>query len=402
MKVLKGLASTLLSFLLFLCLTVLGIAITLNATALNSGFVTGQINKLDVVALFNEEALPQLQKEDTLASHPEVIASIQSAVTHNAPALKTAVNRAVSDIYGYLVIGKSLDLRQTLKNSVLDPQLAISILNDLDLSTYIHDLLIENVPLKSADIGGIKVDLTPYTDSMVAVIQPWFKEQVTLLIPSFYDFVLGTSPTIGLNISVGPVLNDIGSSLKSAVLASPPSSLAVLSQAQLSPAFDVFWAHTMPEVPDSINLSTSELGFKQPVEIGQALDNAQSGLSEARQVIVYYQEAFWGLVGLTLVLVLFIILINHAVKTNCRILGGVFASYGITEAAGILVSRGLIHSKLLSISNVPQIIQPWLLQFSDSLTNPLLIFSISCAALGVILFVLSFLYRHKQKQFATV
>ena len=397
MKVLKALASTLLSLLLFVCLIVMGVAVTLNSTALNSGFVTSQIDKLDVVTLFNEEALPTLQKDDQLAAHPEVIASIQNTVEQNAPALKTAVSKAISDIYGYLLHGKTLDLRHTLKNSVLDPQLAISILNEIDLSTFIHDLLIENVPLSSAVIADIPVDLTPYTDSIVAVIQPLFKEQVTLLIPGLYDFVLGDSPTLDLNLPVGSVISDIGSALKSAVLASPPLSLTGLSRAQLSLALDAFWAQTVPQVPDTVDLSSSEIGLEQPAEIGQGLDDAQHSLSQVRQGIIYYQEAFWGLVGLTILLVLFIILINRNVKATCRILGATLTTYGITESAGILVSRGLIHSQLLSLSDVPRSIQPWLLQFSDSLTNPLLIFSISCAALGITLFVVSFLYHRQQE-----
>jgi hypothetical protein len=397
MKVLQALASILLSLLLFICLIVMGVAVTLNVTALNSGFITSQIDKLDIISLFNEKALPQLQKDEQLAAHPEVIASIQNTVEQNASALKNAVNKAISDIYAYLLHGETLDLRQTLKTSVLDPQLAISILNYIDLSTFIHDLLIENVPLSSAVIADITVDLTPYTDSIVAVIQPWFKEQVTVLIPKLYDYVLGDSPTLDLNIPVGSILNDIGSTLKSAILASPPSSLAVMSQTQLSLAFDSAWAQTLPQIPETINLNSSEMGIEQPAEIGQALDDAQSGLSQARQGIVYYQEAFWGLVGLTILLVLFIILVNRNVKAICRILGSVFTTYGIIEAAGILVSRGLIHSQLLSLSDMPQSIQPWLLQFSNSFLNPLLIFSISCAALGITLFVVSFLYHRQQK-----
>ncbi|MGA3094741.1 MAG: hypothetical protein ABSD79_05090 [Dehalococcoidales bacterium] len=397
MKVLKALASTLLSLLLFICLIVMGVAVTLNSTALNAGFITGQIDKLDVVTLFNEEALPTIQKDEQLAAHPEVITSIQNTVEQNAPALKNAVNKAISDIYGYLLHGETLDLRQTLKTSVLDPQLAISILNDIDLSTFIHDLLIENVPLSSAVIADITVDLTPYTDSIVAVIQPWFKEQVTLLIPKLYDYVLGDSSTLDLNIPVSSIITDIGSVLKSAVLASPPPSLAGMSQTQLSLAIDIFWAQTVPQVPATIDLNSSEIGLEQPAEIGQGLDDAQRSLSQVRQGIVYYQEAFWGLVGLTILLVLFIILINRNVKAIFRILGSVFATYGIIEAAGLLISRGLIHSQLLSLSDMPQSIQPWLLQFSNSFLNPLLIFSISCAALGITLFVVSFLYHRKQK-----
>ena len=236
--------------------------------------------------------------------------------------------------------------------------MAISILNDIDLSTFIHDLLIENVPLSSAVIADITVDLTPYTYSIVAVIQPWFKEQVTLLIPKLYDFVLGDSSTLDLNIPVGSIITAISSALKSAVLAAPPPSLAGLSQAQLSLAFDVTWAQTLPQIPETINPTSSEMGIEQPAEIGQALDDSQHSLSQVRQGIVYYQEAFWGLIGLTAILVLFIILINRNVKAICRILGGTFTTYGITEAACILISRGLIHGQLLSLSDLPQSIQP--------------------------------------------
>jgi hypothetical protein len=399
MTVLKAIASTLLSLLLFVCLTVMGVAITVNATALNSGFITRQIDKLDVVALFNEEALPELQKDEQLAGHPEVIAAIQNAVTNSAPALKSAVNKAVSDIYQYLLHGGTLDLRQTLKSSALDPQLAISILNDIDFSTVVHDLLLESLPTEGLVIAGFEIDPAPYIDSVIPVIEPWFKEQVQILIPELYDYVLGDRDTLDLSIPISPVLDDIASTLKSAILASPPPSLAGLSQSQLSQAFDVAWAQTLPQMPVSIEINPSENAFEQPAEVAQGFEDAERGLAEARRFVAYYQAGFWGLVGLTLILILGIILINRNVKVNCRILGGVFATYGITEAAGVIISRGLIHKQMASsLTEVPSSIQPWLVQLVDSLLNPLLIFAISCAVLGVILFVVSFLYRRTQEK----
>ena len=239
MTVLKALASTLLSLLLFLCLTVMGVAVTLNATALNSGFITKQVDRLDVVTLFKEEVLPELQKDEQLASHPEVIAAIQKSVTNSTPALKSAVNKAVSDIYAYLLHGGTLDLRGTLKNSILDPQLAVSILNDIDFSTVVRDLLLESLPPEGVVIAGFDIDPTPYIDVVVPVVEPWFKEQLTLLIPKLYDFVLGDSSTLDLNVPLGPVMDDIRGTLKSAILASPPPSLAGMSQPQLSLAFDI-------------------------------------------------------------------------------------------------------------------------------------------------------------------
>jgi hypothetical protein len=398
MTILKAIASTLLSLLLFVGLTVMGVAITVNAAALNSGFITRQIDKLDVVALFNEEALPELEKDVNLAGHPEVISGIRDAVANNAPAVKTAVNKAVTDIYAYLTHGGTLDLRQTLKGSILDPQLAVSIVNSLDLSLYIHDQLVESLPPETIVIAGFDVDLTPYVDDVVPVIEPYFKEQVALALPRIYDYILGDSPALELSVPVGPVLNDVRSALKSAILDSPPPSLAGMPGIALSLGFDVAWEQALPEIPVAFDIVQPEGGFENSDEINQAFQDAERGLSEARKYVAYYQAGFWGLVSLTLMLIGGIILINRNVKVNCRILGGVFATYGITEAAGVIISRGLIHNQMASsLTEVPSSIRPWLVQLVDSLMNPLLVFSIFCAALGVTLFVVSFLYHHKQE-----
>ena len=413
MKVLKVLASTLLSLLLFLCLTVMGVAITVNSTALSSRFVTNQVNKLDVVALFNEKALPELQKSADFADHPEVITAIQNAVVQDTPALKAAVNKAIRDVYGYLVNGGQLDLRLTLKNSVLDPNLAISIINDIDLSPIINDLLVKELPLASADIAGFKVDLTPYADSITTVIQPWFKQQFALLVSGIYDYILGYSSNISLEIPIKDVMNDIKDSLKAAILASPPSSLAGLSQSQLSQAFEDAWTTIAPDIPETLSLDTSEISSEQPNDLKQSLDDAhnsidknladaQDGLAKAREWIVYYQEGFWGLVGLTLFIVLCIILVNRDVKAICRILGSVLVPYGVIETAGIIVARVLAHSQMAKVSDMPQSLQPWLAQFIDASTTPLLIFAISCAALGIVLFIVSFIYGRNQEKPATV
>ena len=51
MKVLKGLALSLLGTLLFLSLAVFGLVLTINQTILNPDFVVSQVNKLDISSL---------------------------------------------------------------------------------------------------------------------------------------------------------------------------------------------------------------------------------------------------------------------------------------------------------------------------------------------------------------
>ena len=60
MNFLKGLALTILTFLLFFSLTVFGTLFTLNSTLLNPDFVSAQVDKLDVAALFKEMTATQI------------------------------------------------------------------------------------------------------------------------------------------------------------------------------------------------------------------------------------------------------------------------------------------------------------------------------------------------------
>jgi hypothetical protein len=392
MKALRVIASVLLSLLLFVCLIAMGVAVTVNSTALSPRFVTTQIDRLDVVSLFNEQLLPELQKSQELSDHPEVITAIQNTVVKDSPAVKAAIDHAVNDIYAYLLHGGALDLRLTLKNSVLDPKLAISIINDVDLSPIIDSLLVDQLPLASADVAGFNIDLTPYVPAITAVVQPWFKGQLAQLLPQVYDYILGYTSALNTDLPISGVLNDIHSSLKAAVLASPPSAISILTKDQLSQAFDSAWTNLLPQLPATLSVS-SEIGFEQPSQITQSLDDVQTSLADARAAIVTYQQVFWGLVALILVIVAMIIVVNRDVKNICRILGSVLVPYGVIEAGGLIAARVAAHSRLVGLSDMPQALRPWVLQLADAATNPLLIFALACAVLGIVLFVFSFIYK---------
>jgi fucose permease len=91
-----------------------------------------------------------------------------------------------------------------------------------------------------------------------------------------------------------------------------------------------------------------------------------------------------------------IILVNRDVKIKLPPDRGLFTGYGLAEAIGILISRSFIHRLALSEFDAPASLQPWILQLTDSLTNPLLIFAVCCAVTGVALIVLSFFYHRNQ------
>ncbi len=72
MKLAKGLALSLLGFLLFLSLSTFGLVFTLNSTILNPDFVVQELDKLDVYSLTSEFLDEQMLQSEVDAQSPKV------------------------------------------------------------------------------------------------------------------------------------------------------------------------------------------------------------------------------------------------------------------------------------------------------------------------------------------
>ena len=64
MKVLKGFALSLLSFLLFLSLSIFGLLLMLQLTILNPDFIVSEVNKLDISSLTTELVDQQIRQDE--------------------------------------------------------------------------------------------------------------------------------------------------------------------------------------------------------------------------------------------------------------------------------------------------------------------------------------------------
>ena len=85
MKFLKGLALSLLGFLLFLSLSVFASAFTLNSTILNPDFVVAEIDKVDVSSLTEELLAEEAIQEE---APEELSVSIVGIITKLEPLVK--------------------------------------------------------------------------------------------------------------------------------------------------------------------------------------------------------------------------------------------------------------------------------------------------------------------------
>jgi len=99
MNVLKGLALGLLSFLLVLSLSIFGVAFLLNQTILNPGFVSSEINKLDVPLLAEELLREQIPEEDFPEEFGDVLIN---TITDLEPWIQQQVIDGVDSAYDYL------------------------------------------------------------------------------------------------------------------------------------------------------------------------------------------------------------------------------------------------------------------------------------------------------------
>jgi hypothetical protein len=136
-EVLKSIALSLLSFLLFLSLTLFGIVYTVNSTALNPDFINDQINSLDVTAVI-EDSITIDESSDASVVYDEIKSSlpdIEIVVEQN-------VNTAVSTGYDYL-LGHTAEpnVREALSDTFMNPEFTASILDTLDLPRIVRDAI---------------------------------------------------------------------------------------------------------------------------------------------------------------------------------------------------------------------------------------------------------------------
>lgn len=102
MNFLKGLALSLLSFLLFLSLALFGIAFALNNTLLNPDFVIAQVDRMDVSALTRELAGEQIR--ELLPPEAEFLEeALYGVIDENEPWLKEQVSAGISSFYDYML-----------------------------------------------------------------------------------------------------------------------------------------------------------------------------------------------------------------------------------------------------------------------------------------------------------
>ena len=298
MKFLKGLALSLLHFLLFLSLGVFGMIFVLNSTFLNPDFVAEQVDNIPVSSLVREMTEEQISQQ----------------LPEEAKVIEEAIYSAIADQ------------------------------------------------------------------------EPWIKEQVRDGVYSFYDFLLGKSERLSIVIAMEPLKEGLRDSLWEVFQQNIPPEFDGLPPAMIDQYFEEFYRQFSGQIPSEISLDESQI----PPEV-------MAYLIQARQIISYTQTSYYALIGLMVLLVVGIILISRNVRGSTRGLGTTFLIYGALEYAGIWATN-YFGPMYLPMMEIPSSLQAWLLQFTKDFMAPLEMFSIGLLAAGVVLLVVSFVYKPRRAE----
>ncbi len=147
MNFLKGLVLALLSFLLFISLTIFGLAFMLNQTILNPDFVAAEVNRLDISSLAKDLIRQQVPQEGDFLTE-----AIDDAIADLEPWIKEQANTVIYSGYNYLT-GKSNNLsvviplepakqqiKETLRKAILQsPPPELQGLPQAEIERYFND-----------------------------------------------------------------------------------------------------------------------------------------------------------------------------------------------------------------------------------------------------------------------
>jgi len=275
------------------------------------------------------------------------------------------------------VFGLALTINQTF----LNPEFVVSQVDRLDIASLAGEMLSEQVPPEVEQFMGEMV--SEVVDDTIADLEPWMKQQASTGIYSFYDYLEGRSQSLSLVISLEPVKESLRDNLREAVLESPPPELAGFSPDLIESYLDTFYQ----QIPSTFEFDEASL---DPAVMAQ--------LEQAKQFIGYSSIGYQALIGFILLLILLIIVINRQVRGSTRGLGTTFLSCGIFSYVGALVARNVAGTQLTQL-DMPVYLQAWIPQLLADTLAPLEIYSIGLVAVGVVLLVVSFVYKRGEPSF---
>lgn len=379
-----------LGLLLFISLTVFGLAFTLNRTILNPGFVTSEVNRLEIASLV-DESLPQ-QSSDTLSAR--FTEALSSALHGLEPRLHEEADAAIYSVYDYLLGGReNPELASVLRSTFLGADFIGAVLDELDISSLVTALFVEEL----ADELPLPEEVVPHVSSAfeeaVAHQEPWIKEQLGDAALPIADYLVGERESFSVAIPVGPLMERLKRPMWEALRESLPPQLQGLPPDLLEQGFEQFYAEFEQGLPDTMEIDETVIGKEARSQVAALVAEGEAGLVRARGYVDYFQTVYILLILFIVVLVAAIVLIHRGVKGSTRTLGIVFLAAGLVVLVGGLIGRDVVGTQIMQAAHdAPAQLQVWMPQLVADVLAPLQFLGIGFIVAGIGLIVVSIVY----------
>ncbi len=388
------------SLFLVLGLFVFSWLLTTKMTALNAGYVTARLESLPIADIVNETDFGE-----DFEDNPQLAELIKTTVADNEEEFKLRSGELIDSVYEYLH-GRSqqLDLALVLKETLVDPSFAISIINNADLTPLSEELIRHMIAEVELPYG---LSLEAYIEELARDTERWLKQQIASVIPPLFDYMLGFSQQADITIPVEDLRQEIKEILKQDFLDNTPPEFDALTKAELEQKFDEIFDNFAADIPIEFEISTEGLQSDEEIDFAQSLHDVEEALTESRRFIGIFNLVFGLLIGFIILLIAAIILLHRQLKGASLTLGIVLFTFGLINIIIASVTRGIANSQMTrsiqeSDVHFPTSFQQWLSDFIASSTTPVLILAIVLFVIGALLLAFYFLYpRYRDRQAET-
>jgi hypothetical protein len=372
----------------------------LGDTFFNEDFLADLLAEVDISAVVEASLDTDEMDEELLTSIIDTFAEIE-------PELKEQLAAASDPVFDYLLAETdSIDLKQTLRDTLLSTDFTASLVDNLDISSITSEFLEEEI----SEIIPVDLDfIIDELDDAVAIIEPILKEAMSENTDEILDYLLGDSPSISVEVPLEPLRDDLEEILRQTVLDNLPPEWEGLPQAEIDQRVDDFLTDAMDAIPKTFELNEELFGSELPEQATDGLSDAEKALTEAREdineqlsdvedtleeargYVGWFITGYWILIAVIVLFILAITAIYHSVKGASLHLGIMFLVLGIIECVAVFVSRGIV-SRLIAKQDIPAAVQHLPDMLITDVTSPLAALSIGLIVLGVILIAAFILY----------
>jgi hypothetical protein len=357
MGILRGLATSILSFILFLTLMVFSIAFMLKGTVLNYDFVSDQVDKVpitDIARDLGDELITSQLTQDM----PFVKDVALNVLEQKEPWIKDTLKEAMDSGYDY-ILGETDTLYIVLPLSELKADLQSTLWDEA--RSYLRQEL----------VGKSEAEISVYLQDIVRQIP-------TDLMPP----ELAALPQNVRNLAVEQYLRDFAG--LNSVVGLPPEVTASVEDSARE-YFDEFLEDFIDEIPNTYTIDESTLGA-----------DTMNAISNAKTAIGYFQTYYPWMIVLMIVLAALIFVINMNIRATARALGTNLCIYGGLSLIGIIVVKAVSPFHYITDAfDVPSTLTTWAEGVANDITSVGLPLSIGLLVAGVALLVVSFVIKPK-------